>query len=300
MKLSLVRFSACAGLQVRPTIFDRFRLAATFLALVGPALIGRAEEPFHLDRIGVVRFARLTRDTLRRETGVMFFDGKVKWQSSVEEPGAGNAPDSALNRPLVSLADWQAYERLGSGSLVNFDGDGPITVGAERFFAVWPSATAFHASGRLANFSVRVRLAAGADGFTAGFVVAEQPRAVLIRAVGPGLARFGVGGFAADPRLVVQQGPQSIAGNDDWSDQAGVDLLIAAAGRVGAFPLESGSRDAARLLILPPGAYSVRVEQIVPNVTGDEVLLEIYTVPDDIALPRAVSPEHLALTGSVR
>src|SRR5688500_12013101 len=61
-----------------------------------------------------------------------------------------NVPLHLVARPLVTVADWQAYERLRPGSLANFDGDGPVAIGAESFFAVWPSATAFLAGPEVA------------------------------------------------------------------------------------------------------------------------------------------------------
>src|SRR5690606_14961984 len=54
---------------------------------------------------------------------------------------------------------------------------------------------------RLINLSARTALSINGD-VTVGFVLAgNTPRTVLIRAVGPGLATFGVAGTLADPQL---------------------------------------------------------------------------------------------------
>jgi len=53
-------------------------------------------------------------------------------------------------------------------------------------------------------------------------------------------------------------------------------MIVAAAQAVGAFPLPSGSKDAALLLDLPPGAYTAQMEGV-GGATGIG-LIEIYEV----------------------
>jgi hypothetical protein len=119
----------------------------------------------------------------------------------------------------------------------------------------------------LVNISTRATLAAGAA-LTPGFVVGGTiPRRVLVRAVGPGLAGFGVTGAAAAPVLTIFRGTTEIARATGW----GADLA-ATFTAVGAFALAPGSRDAAVVLALAPGAYTARVEG------AGEVLAEIYFV----------------------
>ena len=58
----------------------------------------------------------------------------------------------------------------------------------------------------LMNLSTRVTLAAGGS-ITVGFVVGgESSRRVLVRAIGPGLAAFGVNGALTDPKFAVVGG----------------------------------------------------------------------------------------------
>jgi hypothetical protein len=96
---------------------------------------------------------------------------------------------------------------------------------------------------------------------------------VLIRAIGPGLAPFGVSGLLADPRLELFGGATKIDENDNWSGGA----LAEAALSVGAFAISPGSRDAALLVTLPPGSYSAQISGV-GNTTG-VALVEIYEVP---------------------
>ncbi len=136
-----------------------------------------------------------------------------------------------------------------------------------------PTGTFGATTPRLVNVSVLKHLGSGV---TMGFVVGGGgPRTVLVRAVGPGLAAFGVGGLVADPRLELFNGAAaSVATNDNWG---GTPALTAAFSAVGAFALEAASRDAAIVASLPPGSYTVQVGGV-GGATG-VALVEVYEVP---------------------
>ena len=131
---------------------------------------------------------------------------------------------------------------------------------------------------RLVNLSARARGESGERTFTAGFVVrGDIPQAVLIRGIGPALTAFGVADAMSDPQVVLYRDGVIVARNTDWSlgdDPAG---LAAAAGAVGAFPLNAGARDAALLVNLYSGAYTVEITP--QSGGGGQVLAEIYAVP---------------------
>ena len=96
---------------------------------------------------------------------------------------------------------------------------------------------------------------------------------MLIRGVGPTLATFGVAGVLADPQIAVfTSGGVQIASNDNWSDNANAAQISANSG----FPLPAGSKDAALLLTLNPGTYTVQVSGV-SNATG-VALVEVYEV----------------------
>jgi hypothetical protein len=98
---------------------------------------------------------------------------------------------------------------------------------------------------------------------------------VLIRAIGPTLAVFGVTDTLSDPRLRLFSGSTLVAENDNWGGQAG---LTAAAAAVGAFALSNpASSDAVLLLTLPPGGYTAQVSGA-NNGTG-VALVEVYELP---------------------
>lgn len=127
---------------------------------------------------------------------------------------------------------------------------------------------------RLANLSVLKQLDAG-EAMTAGFVIqGESARTVLVRAIGPGLAPFGVPERMADPKLILFRGQARVAENDNWAGD--LDLRNVAAS-VGAFPVENAaSGDAMLMLSLPPGDYSAQVADA--GGGAGSVIIEVYEV----------------------
>lgn len=128
----------------------------------------------------------------------------------------------------------------------------------------------------LLNVSTRTTIAANGSAI-AGFVVGGNgPRRVLVRAVGPGLAPFGVSSALANPRIMLWRGTTQIGGNDDYASGANVDASLPATfTRVGAFSLPANSRDAAMVTSLEPGAYTAQITGGAATESG-EVLLEVY------------------------
>ena len=130
-------------------------------------------------------------------------------------------------------------------------------------------------AGRLVNLSSRNRVGTGADILIAGFYVAGSgTKRLLVRAVGPGLAQFGVTGALADPRLeIFDREGNSLGENDTW-DRA----LAATFASVAAFSLPLASRDAGLVVTLAAGrGYTAQVSGV-NNGTG-EALVEIYELP---------------------
>lgn len=117
----------------------------------------------------------------------------------------------------------------------------------------------------------------GVDALIPGFVIdGEGAKTMLIRVVGPTLseAPFNVPGTMVDPQLEIVPLNQSftIARNDDWSGTTTLQNAFSTSGAF-AFP-NANSKDAAVLVRLPPGGYTVRV--IGTNDTTGIVLVEAY------------------------
>ena len=134
---------------------------------------------------------------------------------------------------------------------------------------------------RLINLSARDEVGTGGNILIAGFVIGGSgSETVLVRASGPALANFGVGGTLPDPKLQLYRsnadGTFTLLGtNVGWG---GDSTIAAAAGSVGAFSWGlAATPDSAILMTLPPGGYTAQIS----GAGGDTgiALIEVYEVP---------------------
>lgn len=199
--------------------------------------------------------------------------------------GAGSSASGAEIREIAATVGGFALREGGADAALVYRYDGgprtaPVTDGSGEtggtlveVYAV-PDQTL---TGRLANLAARGLVRSG-EPLVAGFVLGgDRARTLLIRGAGPELANFGVPGALVDPVIAIAQDGVEFVSNDDWSSDSSTSAQIATvAGTAGAFPLGQGSADAALLITLSPGAYTVQV-------TGKDgasgiVLAEIYDV----------------------
>lgn len=132
-------------------------------------------------------------------------------------------------------------------------------------------------AGRIINLSTRSRVTYVGDVFQLGFTLTGPERAtVLVRGIGPGLARFGVVSPLGAPLLELRRGTALLATNSGWDKAGQADTVSAAAATVGAFALQLGASDAALLLTLEPGSYVASLQGV--NGTTGEMLVEVYDV----------------------
>ena len=131
---------------------------------------------------------------------------------------------------------------------------------------------------RLKNLSARVQVQSDEGTLISGLVIdGGVSKSVLLRAAGPALAAFGLPGFLARPRLTLFKGSTPVATATDWDSSANAGDIRAAAATVNAFAFPNGSADAALMLSLDPGAYTLQV-------TGADggsgvALVEVYEMP---------------------
>jgi hypothetical protein len=126
---------------------------------------------------------------------------------------------------------------------------------------------------KLFNISTRATAGSGDETVVAGFVVSgDVPKRVLLRGVGPTLGSYGVQDALTDPRLTLYKGETVVATNDDWADAQAVSE---ASTEVGAFALDAGSKDAALVINLQPGAYTLHLNGTATGIG----LIEVYEIP---------------------
>ena len=152
-------------------------------------------------------------------------------------------------------------------------------------------------SARLMNLSTRALVGSGSATFFSGLSIAPGggARHVLVRAAGPSLGALGVTGTLADPAIAIldSAGRQIANGaNDNWDAAGAGSALTSAFAQAGAFPFSAGSRDAALLLDLMPGNYTIQVNGV-GGATGT-ALVEVYDLS-----PETLSTVSVAATAPV-
>jgi hypothetical protein len=103
-----------------------------------------------------------------------------------------------------------------------------------------------------------------------GFIVGDvDSTTVVVRALGPSLAAYGVSGVLSDPTLTIYDSKGSvIASNDNWQDNVNsIDI-----GKNGLAP--PNPSESALVLHLPPGAYTAIVSGA--NGATGNALVEVY------------------------
>ncbi|MBL9211419.1 MAG: endonuclease [Opitutaceae bacterium] len=234
----------------------------------GPALAG----------FGVTGF--LADPSLELFQGAARLAGNDDWNSAdlALHTGAGafafplQSRDAALATTLAPGSYTVQLRPAGPG--------GATGIALVEVFELGPAGT-----GRLINLSTRATVGTGQDILIPGVVVgaespaaANAPRPLLVRAVGPGLADFGVNGPLARPLVrVLRANGTVIAENIGWQAAPNRDALVTASARVGAFPLAANRADSALLLTLEPAAYTIQVS----GADGGSgiALVEVYDVP---------------------
>jgi len=128
---------------------------------------------------------------------------------------------------------------------------------------------------RLGNISTRASVGTGANIEIAGFVIqGSGTEQLLIRADGPVLSQFGVGGVLAQPVLTLIQGSNTVASNTGWANSAAITSANSAAQT---FQFPAGSADSALVENLPAGSYTAQISGV--NSTTGVALAEVYELP---------------------
>ena len=124
---------------------------------------------------------------------------------------------------------------------------------------------------KLGNMSTRGSVGTGDNVLISGFIVGDVDSAtVVVRALGPSLATYGVSGVLSDPALTIYDSTGSaIASNDNWHDNVNwIDVQ-----RNGLAP--PNALESALVLHLPAGAYTAIVRGA--NGATGTALVEVYT-----------------------
>ena len=122
----------------------------------------------------------------------------------------------------------------------------------------------------LGNISTRGSVGTGDNVLISGFIIGDvDSETVIVRAIGPSLAAYGVSGVLSDPTLTIYDSSGSvIASNDNWQDNVNSTDI----GKNGLAP--PNPSESALVLHLPAGAYTAIVRGA-NDATGN-ALVEVY------------------------
>lgn len=170
-----------------------------------------------------------------------------------------------------------SFQNVASGQrLATVDGGGSFQVNYGAGTAFDPNSvvlSGFQANtnpATLLNISTRGQSGTGERAMIGGFIVTgSEPKAVLLRALGPSLRSAGVTTVLDDPTLSLHDGNGApITSNDDWQQSSGHDAIEG----TGIAP--SDARESAISATLTPGAYTGVLEG--KNGAAGTSLVEVY------------------------
>ena len=174
-------------------------------------------------------------------------------------------PNATFSLTLLSGESVTGNLTFGHGAFL-----GDFTFGGVTHFFRAPQESS---ENHLANISTRGFVSTGQGQLIGGFVITGGPKLVLIRALGPSLAAFGVSPVLENPVLQLFNGSTPLRSNDDWQSASNSDDIIATA-----LPPQD-SKEASILVRLEPGAYTTIVTGA--NDTTGIALVEIYEMDRD-------------------
>jgi hypothetical protein len=129
-------------------------------------------------------------------------------------------------------------------------------------------------SANLANISTRASVQTGSNVSIAGFIISgTDPKKVLIRAIGPSLAAFGITNALQDPTLELHSGNSLLISDDNWQSAAN-------SGEIPATYQPPNARESAILATLQPGSYTAIMAG--SSASTGVGLVEVYDFDDSV------------------
>jgi hypothetical protein len=129
-------------------------------------------------------------------------------------------------------------------------------------------------SASLTNISTRVSVQTGSNVSIAGFIISgTDPKKVLIRAIGPSLAAFGIANALQDPTLELHNANSLLISDNNWQSAAN-------SGQIPAAYQPADARESAILANLQPGSYTAIMAGT--NASTGVGLIEVYDFDDSV------------------
>ena len=193
----------------------------------------------------------------------------------------------------ATMNDWQAFNdglpNVIVASLEIDDNSRKIRAGTYGR-GLWESLLAGVTPGLVGNVSTRLPVGTGENVLIEGFIVqgpAGSSKKILVRAIGPSLAPFGIADALPNPALEIRDASGAkVASNDDWkTTQLGGLITTDQAAEIGASGVAPGNDlESAIIANLAPGSYTAVVSGVGNTGTG---VVDAYDLS-------ATSPARLA------
>jgi hypothetical protein len=207
---------------------------------------------------------------------------------STDQIGTPAAPIDPLLGPLADNGGLTLTHALQPGSPAINRGDPAAPPQDQRGYgrAGVPDVGAFEFGGvatTLGNISTRAFVQTGDNVLIGGFIVqGAQTKRVIIRAIGPELAQYGVPNPLFNPTLELHDGTGAlIASNDNWQHTiiGGIITMNQVRDIRNSGYAPGDGRESAIIADLPPGNYTAIVRGV-DNMTG-VALVEVYDLSAD-------------------
>ena len=204
--------------------------------------------------------------------------GTLTLAGKLEVESASAFPTASLAKFYVATASnfAGAFSNAANGArIATTDGAGSflLTFTSQNQILLTDYQRAVPAA-QLLNISTRAQVLTGDDVAIGGFIIyGNDPKKVIIRAIGPSLAGAGISGALQDPTLELHDSTGAIiATNNNWQESQSPEITA-----TGLAP--DDSRESAILTTLQPGAYTA-VMRGANNTTG-VALVEVYDLSKD-------------------
>ncbi len=228
---------------------------------LGPALVDRNITNFMPDP--VLRLATPTGQTISTNDNWPSTD--PSYRAAFRQAYLGDLPDGSKDAAIVATLAPGVYTPIVT------DKNGVSGVALVEFYDLDST------TGSLSAISARAMVGTGADVLIPGLVIqGTSSKKLLIRVAGPELLTRDIPEALLDPQFeIVDSTGASIYANDNWDNTDAT--LIATTNAVYAPQFKTGSKDAAIVVSLAPGNYSIVIRGV--NNTKGIALVELFDVP---------------------
>ncbi|HEY0369972.1 MAG TPA: fibronectin type III domain-containing protein [Chthoniobacterales bacterium] len=197
--------------------------------------------------------------TLHDSTGAVIASNDSWRENEADVLATGRAPTSDAEAAIVTTLAPGAYTAIVSGAHFSQG------VALIEMYALGQE------DSQIANISTRGRVLTGDSVMIGGFIIdGDLPATVVVRALGPSLAPYGVKGWLSDPTLELYNSSGTrVFSNDNWAAEQGDQIAATSLA-------PKDPRESAIVATLQPGAYTAIVRGA-RNSIG-VALVEVYYV----------------------